>query len=256
MFQLSGQIRRMVGKKVLELQGNAVIGFKQYFDYEEEQKTITVRAIGTACKLYKEKSNELERPSATQMKGDSAILYRGDSLIINPQTPDGGNIGENGEEIGEIQLPPPINLNRTDPVFLTMVRFPKDTIIATGGLICAASIKVLDNDERDVREQWWTEVRDEIKSHARTVNCAHVIGYTEQTSIVDDVMLLYCSGTAVNIDPTQLNHSELHSIHKSSTNLSLSVPSFTPNQEGSNDYVFDKLRMDPETTASGKLIIK
>jgi uncharacterized protein YbjQ (UPF0145 family) len=243
----------MVGKKVLELQGNAVIGFKQYFDYEEEQKTITVRAIGTACKLYKERS-DWDRPSAVQMRGDSVVFFRGDSSVMISQTPEGGNVGENGEEVGEIQLPPVMNLNRTDPVFLTMIRFPKDTIIGTGGLICATSIKVLDNDDRDVRELWWTEVRDEIKSHARTVNCSYVIGYTEQTSIVDDVMLLYCSGTAVNIDPTQLNHPELHSIHK--VNLSFSVPSSTPNQEVSNDYIFDKLKMDPDTIVNGRLSLK
>jgi hypothetical protein len=41
----------MLGKKVLDLGGNAVLGFKQYFDLEEEKKAITVRSIGTAVKL-------------------------------------------------------------------------------------------------------------------------------------------------------------------------------------------------------------
>ena len=48
-------------------------------------------------------------------------------------------------------------------------------------LIFLASIKILDSDERDIREAWWSEVRDEIKSHARTVGCSYVIGYSETT---------------------------------------------------------------------------
>ena len=34
--QLSGEVRRRIGLKVLELGGNAVIGYKQYFDLEGE----------------------------------------------------------------------------------------------------------------------------------------------------------------------------------------------------------------------------
>jgi hypothetical protein len=35
-LQLSGEVRRRIGLKVLELGGNAVIGYKQYFDLEGE----------------------------------------------------------------------------------------------------------------------------------------------------------------------------------------------------------------------------
>jgi hypothetical protein len=51
MFRLSGQLRRQLGKKVMELNGNAVIGYRQNFDLETELKAITARAIGTAVKL-------------------------------------------------------------------------------------------------------------------------------------------------------------------------------------------------------------
>ena len=34
LFQLSGQVRRVLGRRVLEQKGNAVIGYKQYIDLE------------------------------------------------------------------------------------------------------------------------------------------------------------------------------------------------------------------------------
>jgi hypothetical protein len=64
--------------------------------------------------------------------------------------------------------------------------------------VCATSIKVLESD--DNRESFWTELRDEIKSHATKLNCNCVLGYTEQISIHDEVLLLYCSGTAAQLD--------------------------------------------------------
>ncbi|KAI0209355.1 hypothetical protein LSAT2_005961 [Lamellibrachia satsuma] len=48
--KLSGQLQRKIGLKVLELGGNSVIGYQQYFDLEGESG-IVVRAIGTAVKL-------------------------------------------------------------------------------------------------------------------------------------------------------------------------------------------------------------
>lgn len=48
MFQLSGQLRRLIGKRVLELGGNAVVGYIQKFDVEKEDDVIFARAYGTA----------------------------------------------------------------------------------------------------------------------------------------------------------------------------------------------------------------
>ncbi|KAI9179317.1 hypothetical protein H9P43_005980 [Blastocladiella emersonii ATCC 22665] len=49
LFRLSGQLRRMLGKKALEMRANAIVGFKQCFDLENHNKSIVGRAIGTAC---------------------------------------------------------------------------------------------------------------------------------------------------------------------------------------------------------------
>jgi hypothetical protein len=51
MFCLSGNLRRLLGKKVLEMGCNAVVGYKESFDFEGEQRKIVARAIGTACRL-------------------------------------------------------------------------------------------------------------------------------------------------------------------------------------------------------------
>ena len=50
--------------------------------------------------------------------------------------------------------------------------------------------------DQETREGWWEELRDEIKNHARTVCCTHVIGYTETCTIFGDVCVLSAVGTA------------------------------------------------------------
>ena len=48
----AGELQRKIGLKVLEMGGNAVVGYLQCFDLEGESG-IVVRAIGTACTLEK-----------------------------------------------------------------------------------------------------------------------------------------------------------------------------------------------------------
>lgn len=69
-----------------------------------------------------------------------------------------------------------------------------------GGLVCCRSVKLLDGEleeNRTQRENWWQEIRQEIRSHARCLGCNLVVGYTEETSIWDDLVVLSASGTAV-----------------------------------------------------------
>ncbi len=49
---LIGELQRKIGLKVLEMGGNAVVGYLQCFDLEGESGLV-VRAIGTACTLEK-----------------------------------------------------------------------------------------------------------------------------------------------------------------------------------------------------------
>ena len=235
MIRLSGG--RMLGKKVLDLGGNAVLGFKQYFDLESEKKCITVRSIGTAVKLV-----QINQP----MVINQLAIYSPTSPRLSGMPSDKPGSQENleitsieDEDDPSVSLPPnqvqtPHAIRPQEPVFFTLNQFPSHFILNTGGFVCAASIKLLDNDDREIRDSWWNEVRDEIKSHARTVNCSHVIGYTETTSISEEVAFLYCSGTAVNIDASVLHQVRLdetragsrHSLGQiqSGSSFSMSLP--------------------------------
>jgi hypothetical protein len=86
--------------------------------------------------------------------------------------------------------------------------------------VSARSVKLLERisnlEEPESRDTWWSEIRMEIRSHARALNCNAVLGYTETTSIwylfcqkfrekivkrffSEDVCVLSASGTAAVI---------------------------------------------------------
>ncbi|KAJ3090649.1 hypothetical protein HK102_003097 [Quaeritorhiza haematococci] len=225
MFQLSGQLRRQLGKKVLELGGNAVIGFKQSFDLESEKRAITARAIGTAVRLAlpehmpaaaNEKGSSwmsLQSPMSSptgQPLESSAPSPKPASLALIKPDKDSSSAGSPKDQTANSaalnllggaaasQLP----YKPLEQQILTLHSFPKGSILGIGGLVSATSVKIIDNDDREVREAWWNELRDEIKSHARTLGCPFVIGYSESTTVNDDLNVLYCVGTAAMIDPS------------------------------------------------------
>jgi hypothetical protein len=74
-------------------------------------------------------------------------------------------------------------------------------IKSLSGIVSARSVKLLtslSSDELlDVRDKWWTEIRKEIYSHMKSLNCHVVLGYTETQSICEDVCVLSASGTII-----------------------------------------------------------
>lgn len=58
---------------------------------------------------------------------------------------------------------------------------------ASGATVCARSVKLLERvpnpDEPETRDSWWTELRMEIRSHARALGCNVILGYSEVTTI-------------------------------------------------------------------------
>lgn len=54
----------------------------------------------------------------------------------------------------------------------------------------------------ETRDSWWAEIRNEIKAHARSLNCPHVVGYTETTTMQpnDELCVFSATGTAVILD--------------------------------------------------------
>ncbi|KAK6636917.1 hypothetical protein RUM43_010581 [Polyplax serrata] len=96
------------------------------------------------------------------------------------------------------------NLDMLEYPFLTMSKYPPGFIQHLGGTVSARSVKLLERitniEEPETRDAWWMELRMEVRSHARAMGCNVVIGYTENTSICDDVCVLSASGTAALIN--------------------------------------------------------
>lgn len=88
--------------------------------------------------------------------------------------------------------------------FLTMCKFPAGFILHLGSTVAARSVKLLERvpnpDEPEIRDSWWTELRMEIRSHARALGCNVVLGYLEETTISDDACVLSATGTAAVIN--------------------------------------------------------
>jgi len=229
MFRLSGQIRRKLGRRVLEMNGNAVLGFRQYFDLESEKHLITIRAIGTAVRLVQPDAVPLDRgPSWLNLVSPASNVPMtpplATNLTMDPISSLNPPIALNSKPLANnddlpIMSSSPSNLLSTSfniptsaPAFkpleqqlLTLKIFPSGCIVGIGGLVSAMSVKILDNDEREVRDAWWTELRDEIKSHGNVLGCSIIAGYTETTTINDDLCVLHCSGTAITLDMNFLN---------------------------------------------------
>ncbi|KAM7056597.1 C2 domain-containing protein 5 isoform 5-T5 [Acridotheres tristis] len=89
--------------------------------------------------------------------------------------------------------------------FFTLTAFPPGFLVHVGGVVSARSVKLLDRihnpDEPETRDAWWAEIRQEIKSHAKALGCHAVVGYSESTSICEEVCILSASGTAAVLNP-------------------------------------------------------
>ena len=83
-------------------------------------------------------------------------------------------------------------------------------LICLGGLVAARSVKVVGQEGKqeraiEVRDSWWNELREEIKTHARSLDSSHVIGYTETTSITEEgvcVTLVFPTDPSVDFEVT------------------------------------------------------
>lgn len=54
-------------------------------------------------------------------------------------------------------------------------------------MVNAKSVKLLERmsnmEEPESRDSWWSELRLEMRSHARALSCNVILGYSEHTSI-------------------------------------------------------------------------
>ncbi|KAM4553400.1 LOW QUALITY PROTEIN: C2 domain-containing protein 5 [Fundulus diaphanus] len=250
---MSGELQRKIGLKVLEMGGNAVVGYLQCFDLEGESGLV-VRAIGTACTLEKltpgsltstnthpntaPASNACNSPSKdgkepvfgedlpsssgpptpfralpttssspppfSPCKPCSRQSSSSDTdLSLTPKTGMGSG-GSVGKEAGPLKTllrqQTQTALEQREFPFFTLTSFPLGFLVHVGGVVSARSVKLLDRihnpDEPETRDAWWEEIRQEIKSHAKALGCHAVVGYSEKTSICEEVCILSASGTA------------------------------------------------------------
>ncbi|XP_069384768.1 C2 domain-containing protein 5 isoform X33 [Paralichthys olivaceus] len=257
---MSGELQRKIGLKVLEMGGNAVVGYLQCFDLEGESGLV-VRAIGTGCTLDKVSSgsapntnthvhpntapvtNACNSPSKdgkepvfaedlpsfsgpptpfralptsssspppfSPSKPCSRQSSSSDTdLSLTPKTGMGSG-GSAGKEAGPLKTllrqQTQTALEQREFPFFTLTSFPHGFLVHVGGVVSARSVKLLDRihnpDEPETRDAWWEEIRQEIKSHAKALGCHAVVGYSESTSICEEVCILSASGTAAILNP-------------------------------------------------------
>ncbi|XP_023207392.1 C2 domain-containing protein 5 isoform X8 [Xiphophorus maculatus] len=258
---MSGELQRKIGLKVLEMGGNAVVGYLQCFDLEGESGLV-VRAIGTACTLEKQSSGSLvnththpntapasnacnspskdgkESPLAHGCRSthnspvhsacSSQRLSQNFSVSVPTLIFTGmGSGGSAGKEAGPLKTllrqQTQTALEQREFPFFTLTSFPPGFLVHVGGVVSARSVKLLDRihnpalgntrsyklldwnsvtaDEPETRDAWWEEIRQEIKSHAKALGCHAVVGYSENTSICEEVCILSASGTAAILNP-------------------------------------------------------
>ncbi|XP_032077826.1 C2 domain-containing protein 5 isoform X10 [Thamnophis elegans] len=128
-------------------------------------------------------------------------------LSLTPKT--GMGSGSAGKEGGPLKAllrqQTQSALEQREFPFFTLTAFPPAFLLHVGGVVSARSVKLLDRihnpDDPETRDAWWAEVRQEIKSHAKALGCHAVVGYSESTSICEEVCILSASGTAAVLNP-------------------------------------------------------
>uniref|UniRef100_A0A3B1IP87 C2 domain-containing protein 5 n=1 Tax=Astyanax mexicanus TaxID=7994 RepID=A0A3B1IP87_ASTMX len=277
---MSGELQRKIGLKVLEMGGNAVVGYLQCFDLEGESGLV-VRAIGTACTLdkisntyapasainpcnsspskdTKEAGFGEEAPGVPLSSGPPTPLraqtfssfspsksYSRQSsssdteLSLTPKTGMGSG-GSAGKEAGPLKAllrqQTQSALEQREFPFFTLTSFPAGFLLHVGGVVSARSVKLLDRihnpDEPETRDAWWEEIRQEIKSHAKALGCHAVVGYSESTSICEEVCILSASGTAAILSSRFMQDGALDVDHRLSRQQAPVFTSGTEKGEG------------------------
>ena len=171
LHQMSCRLRRQMGRKAVEMGGNAILAYCQWIDIEPYSQTITVRGLGTAAILQ-------------QPPGSSSSSSSSDGEV-EELCEDGVRMYSKGIEL------------------VTLSKMPPGCITATGGVVSAKCVKLLSEESEYgialTRDRWLNEVRDEIRSHARNLGCNVILGYRENVSIHEDLYLLAAEGTACRV---------------------------------------------------------
>jgi C2 domain len=224
LYLLDSCVRRRMCKTVLEMGGNTVLGYHQNFDVEGDSG-IVARTYGT-CVLLERKHRILQVPravlsssshgaNAEMLLPDNNHLQGMDRAIASIPL---STVPDSSARSGRLLLSDALlsdaaaavvarhreNPDDDDIKLLTLRDFDSNVRVRFGGLVTARSVKYLGNlasklSDQETRDSWWTELRDEIRTHAKTLCCTHIIGYLEASTIHDDVAVLSITGTAATV---------------------------------------------------------
>jgi len=280
MYLLDSSVRRMMCKKVLEMGGNAVLGYNHNFDVEGDSGTVA-RSYGTCVLLQKhypmmtltQKEKDVNRRSFrvanNRLNSDETLQNLGEDddatdgyvqQIGGEEASTHGRSSKYNPGGGHLRSTPAVfpmmaseaavaaaNRHREGLVdevqLLTLNEFGPNVRVRIGGLVTARSVKYLGKlasklSDQETRDGWWSELRDEIRTHARTLCCWHVIGYTEASTIHDDVCVLSITGTAATVrglpDLTQSQNSTFwqHQWNRGSVGGLQTSDAMSPHQVG------------------------
>ena len=224
LYLLDSCVRRRMCKTVLEMGGNAVLGYHQNFDVEGDSG-IVARTYGT-CVLLERQHRAFQLPrsmlsastpgtNAEMMLAESDHLQGIDRTLGTMHM---SSLPDSAARSGRLLLSDALlsdaaaavvarhreNADDDDVKLLTLRDFDTTVRVRFGGLVTARSVKYLGNlasklSDQETRDSWWTELRDEIRTHAKILCCTHIIGYLEASTIHDDVAVLSITGTAATV---------------------------------------------------------
>lgn len=199
--QMSCRLRRQMGCKAVEMGGNAILAYTQWIDIEPYSQTITLRGLGTAAILE-------ALPTTTSDPSSNSSSDSSSSRASSDPGP-----------TGRPQDPPSVLLYSRGIELATLNKLPSACIVAMGGVVSAKSVKVLSEESEygsaATRDRWLSELREEIKSHARSLGCNIVLGYSESISIHDALYVLAAEGTACRLgrkESSRRTHPSLRSV--------------------------------------------
>ncbi|XP_020286342.1 C2 domain-containing protein 5 isoform X2 [Pseudomyrmex gracilis] len=206
----SGIVARGIGTAVTLVRLHDVLGFPCDNVNIEEQQDEASASPSCPLPAVPSVAAKMSQSPATRTLA-SIPLHRRSSDSDLSVTPKGNSLGSDRSMAGLLRTPAamvrPMNqdtLEMLEYPFITMQHYPPGFILQIGGLVSSKSVKLLERisnlEEPEGRDAWWTEIRMEVRSHARALACNVVIGYREETSICDDVCVLSASGTAAVIN--------------------------------------------------------
>ncbi|EFA77124.1 C2 calcium-dependent membrane targeting domain-containing protein [Heterostelium album PN500] len=254
------KLRRQLGKKVLEMGGNAVLGYKQHFDLEGDSG-IVARGYGTAVTLRKITESDILSPTLSPKMAQQQLLLQQQQpqsqLLQQPQqqtqsqqqaitssnsyskdlassysssSSSSGHSSDSDTSTSSSDRTSSTDNDRpsidfaSDVQLLTLENFQSHLVTHIGGLVSTKSVKILKkSNTQEKRDSYWNEIRNEIKTHARSLGCNYIVGYCETTAIQqsEDLCLFSATGTAVVLDFSSHHSSSSHG-HSSSLSRKIS----------------------------------